>query len=232
MRHLALTRNGSDSIRYRPSMHTPPHRPSPRQRPVGSSGPARDADRDSRITDAALTLLAEGGYEALTMEKTAALAGVGKATVYRRWATRADLVADALETIGFADPSSAEPADVTSLRDDLVHTLIRVTGCLDPQRHRLVTVGLEAAQRHPELANSLRVRFTAAVDQAIAAAVARAHSRGETLPGRPADTMTTATVIALLSYLPALQDRPLETCDFETITDRVLLPLLRCRPEP
>ncbi|MET8682032.1 helix-turn-helix domain-containing protein [Streptomyces sp. NPDC004647] len=213
-------------------MHMP-HQPSPRQRPAGSAGPARDAARDARITDAALTLLSEGGYEALTMEKTAALAGVGKATVYRRWATRADLVADALETIGFADPTSAEPSsEATSLRDDLIHTLIRVTGCLDPQRHRLVTAGLEAAQRHPELADSLRVRFTAAVDQAIAAAVARAHRSGETLPSQPADTMTTATVIALLSYLPALQDRPLEACDFEAITDRVLLPLLRRRHEP
>lgn len=208
-------------------MHTP-HRPSPRQRPAGSAGPARDAARDSRITEAALTLLSEGGYEALTMEKTATLAGVGKATVYRRWASRADLVADALETIGFADPASTEPAgEATSLRDDLIHTLIRVTGCLDPQRHRLVTAGLEAAQRHPELAESLRVRFTAAVEQAIAAAVARAHRRGETLPSQPADAMTTQTVIALLTHLPALQDRPLAASDFEAITDRVLLPLLR-----
>ncbi|MFJ7996529.1 TetR/AcrR family transcriptional regulator C-terminal ligand-binding domain-containing protein [Streptomyces sp. NPDC096310] len=109
---------------------------------------------------------------------------------------------------------------------DLVRTLVRVTGRLDPQRHRLITVGLTAATHHAELAGSLRVRFTTAVEQAIAAALARARHRGETLPGAPADRMTTATVIALLSHLPALQDRPLAACDFEAITDRVLLPLL------
>lgn len=123
-------------------------------------------------------------------------------------------------------PVTLSPSLVT-LRDDLVHRLIHVTGCLDPQRHRPVTAGLEAAQRHPELADSLRVRFAAAVEQAIAAAVARAHRRGETLPSQPADAMTAQTVIALLTYLPALQYRPLAACDFEAITDRVLLPLFR-----
>ncbi len=166
------------------------------------------------------------------MERAAALAGVGKASVYRRWASRADLVADALETVGFADPSGAEPSgDVTSLREDLVDTLIRVTGCLDPERHRLVTVGAMAAIHHPELANSMSARLTTAVDRAIAAAVARAHHRGETGAHPPADTMIAATVVALLSLLPAIENRPLAAADFEAITDRVLLPLL-IQPSP
>ncbi|MGP4000851.1 TetR/AcrR family transcriptional regulator [Streptomyces sp. 8N706] len=213
-------------------MHTAP-RPSPRQRPAGSAGPARDATRDGRITDAALTLLSEGGYESLTMEKIAARAQVGKATVYRRWASRADLVADALETVGFADPGGTEPpGQAVPLRDDLVRTLIRVTGCLTPDRHRLITAGLAAAAHHPELAGSLRDRLVAAVDQAIAAAVARARQHGDALPGTPPDAMSSATVIALLGYLPVLQNRPLEVSDFEAITDRVLLPLLAHRPQP
>ncbi|NYI92362.1 AcrR family transcriptional regulator [Amycolatopsis endophytica] len=183
--------------------------------------------RDRRLTDAALTLLAEGGYEAVTMEKAATVAGVGKATVYRRWASRADLVADALETVGFADPTVAEAAgELTSFRDDLVQTLIRVTGCLDPERHRLVVVAAMAATHHPELANSLAARLTAAVDRAVAAAVARARRRGETRFHAAADTMAAASVVALLNYLPASQNRPLASTDFEAIVDRVLLPLL------
>lgn len=68
---------------------------------------------------AATSLLAEGGYDALTMEAVASRAGVGKPTVYRRWSTRAQLVFE-LDTSG----SVPDPVpDTGSFRDDMIEAL-------------------------------------------------------------------------------------------------------------
>lgn len=57
-------------------------------------GRPRDPSRDGVIREAILRLLGDVGYGALTMDAVAAEAGVGKATIYRRWHTKQDLVVD------------------------------------------------------------------------------------------------------------------------------------------
>src|SRR3712207_9259158 len=81
--------------------------------PVRSSrgGRPRDPSRDDVIRAAILRLLAEVGYGALTMDAVAAEAGVGKATIYRRWRTKQDLVAD---TITELNDRTVTPADTRS----------------------------------------------------------------------------------------------------------------------
>src|ERR671929_840669 len=79
-------------------------------------GRPRDPSRDSVIRAAILRLLAEVGYSALTMDAVAAEAGVGKATIYRRWRTKQDLVVD---TISDLNREEATPPDSGSLEGDL-----------------------------------------------------------------------------------------------------------------
>lgn len=62
-------------------------------------GRAQDSSRDDLIIDAALDLLSSNGYHGLTMTDVVARAGVSKATLYRRWTAKADLVADAVATL-------------------------------------------------------------------------------------------------------------------------------------
>src|SRR4051812_28625258 len=78
-------------------------------------GRPRDPSRDGVIRAAILRLLADVGYGALTMDAVAAEAGVGKATIYRRWRTKQDLVVDTIADLNRAD---ATP-DTGSLEDDL-----------------------------------------------------------------------------------------------------------------
>ncbi len=68
---------------------------------------------------AATALLAEGGYDALTMEAVASRAGVGKPTVYRRWSTRAQLVFELDTSAAVPDPLP----DTGSLRGDLAEAV-------------------------------------------------------------------------------------------------------------
>ncbi|MFF0014954.1 TetR/AcrR family transcriptional regulator [Streptomyces sp. NPDC005374] len=206
-------------------------RSSGRQRPTATRGPVRDAARDARIIAAALDLLAEGGYAALTMEKAAVRAGVGKATVYRRWSSREDLAADAVETLGFAAGPDQEAPHPTTLRDDLVRTLVITSGCTDGNRHRLVAVLLETSRSHAELTAALRERFVAGQRAGISGCLERAMTRGEITdsrverllePGR----LELAAAITLLVHLPSLEDRPLGAEGVARIVDQVLMPLI------
>jgi AcrR family transcriptional regulator len=66
-----------------------------------SRGPGRprSVEADRAIVEATLEMIADDGYHALSMEAVAAAAGVGKATLYRRWPGKRELVADALATL-------------------------------------------------------------------------------------------------------------------------------------
>lgn len=76
--------------------------PAPTRTPAGAAptparpGRPRSAAADQAILHAAREELATSGYSGLTMERVAARAGVAKTTVYRRWATKSDLVVDAV----------------------------------------------------------------------------------------------------------------------------------------
>ncbi len=56
-----------------------------------------DASRDAALRDAALGLLAEIGYDRLSIDAVAARAKASKMTIYRRWSGKAELVVDALK---------------------------------------------------------------------------------------------------------------------------------------
>jgi AcrR family transcriptional regulator len=60
-------------------------------------GRPRSAQSHEAIVRATLSLLAEVGFERLTMEQVQRRAGVGKATIYRRWASKAELVKEAIQ---------------------------------------------------------------------------------------------------------------------------------------
>jgi AcrR family transcriptional regulator len=79
-------------------------------------GRPRDAGADEAILTATVELLADGGIAGLSMDLVAKRAGVGKATIYRRWASKEELVLDALKT---APPTIPTP-NTGSVRGDLV----------------------------------------------------------------------------------------------------------------
>ena len=97
------------------------------------------------------------------MTDVAARAGVSKATLYRRWTAKADVVADAVATL-----SPMKPPHYTglSLRDDLVALMEQVGTCDD--RHEVVTATMEMARSHPELYRTLSNRSAMFVREELA----------------------------------------------------------------
>lgn len=146
--------------------------------PSASTSPRVERSK-AVILDATLALLAEEGVGGLTVDAVAARAGVGKATVYRHWESRAKLIVDAVSTLVHDD----EALDHGSLREDLRTTYERIAQvCSTGVLAQVMPSLAEAASRDPELA-SVHRDFVARRRQHLLAALERAAARGELRPG-------------------------------------------------
>jgi AcrR family transcriptional regulator len=124
-----------------------PDRPVPAARPRRPGRP-RSEEADRAIIDAALCVFAEHGVEGLCIEKVAALAGVGKATIYRRWPGKEDLLLDALAALKSPMPELRGE----SVRDDLVALMQAMAAMYDdPRRAREFTLLLGEGAKFPRL---------------------------------------------------------------------------------
>lgn len=131
------------------------------------------------ILEATLALLAEEGVGGLTVDAVAARAGVGKATVYRHWASRAELILDAVSSLVTED----EAVDRGSLRADLEAAYERIVqACGSSPMAKVLPTLAEAAGRDPELAG-IHKDFVTRRRRHLIAALERAAARGELRPG-------------------------------------------------
>ncbi len=116
----------------------------PHRRP----GRPRSEQADRAILDAALSLFAESGPEGLCIEKVAARAGVGKATIYRRWPGKEDLLLDALAALKVPLPAPKGK----SVRSDLVALLDAMCAeSADPRRARQFALLQGEGLKYPRL---------------------------------------------------------------------------------
>ena len=155
-------------------MTTTTEAPAPRQ-----VGRPRDPRLDTAIVDATLQLLADGGYASLTMEAVATLAGVGKATLYRRYAGKEQLVIDAVATM-------SEPAEVVQgagVRDELVARLEAIRRKSDSSlAGKIFPRLISASAENPELMRNYRRQVLTPRRQAFAAALQRGIDEGLVRP--------------------------------------------------
>lgn len=197
------------------------------RRPAGAAGPPRDPARDARILRAATELLAEGGYPALTMDKAAARAGVGKATVYRRWRSRAELAAEALEHAGLADDVVAVRIGPGEVRAELIATLTTATHAPDTSRADLVAALVDTARQQPDLCDLVHQRYIESLHRAVEEVLTHAVERGDVRPRATRECpLEVSAAVALLLHWQLVRGRELTDDDIEAIVDQVLLPLL------
>jgi len=111
-------------------------------------GRPRSARADRAIIEATLSLFAESGPAGLCIEKVAARAGVGKATIYRRWPGKEDLL---LEAITWLKKPLPEPRG-RSVREDLVVVLQALCEQFaDPRQTREFALLLGEGASYPRL---------------------------------------------------------------------------------
>jgi AcrR family transcriptional regulator len=152
-----------------------------------SAGRPRSAEADIAILEAATAILAERGLAGMSMEEVAARAGVGKATVYRRWPSRGALALDAF----MSEFRSQLPLpDTGTLRGDLLAALRAWSRAVSRTRAGRMLAGLLAeAQRDPQLATAWRERVFDPLRAQHKALVESAARRGEISPDTDADVV-------------------------------------------
>lgn len=117
--------------------------------PPAAPGRPRSEAVTRAILDAVLDLIAEqGSIAAISMEAVAARSGTSKATVYRRWASKEELVAAAVESIK-APPASNLPH--VSVRDDLVRIGKAVRTDVSDKERRILKCIMVESDANPEL---------------------------------------------------------------------------------
>jgi AcrR family transcriptional regulator len=165
-------------------VHRPPGRP-------------RSAEADRAILRAAVDLLADEGYGGVTMEGVAARAGVGKATVYRRWPSKSALVVDAIDA---CRESASRSPDTGSAREDLLAFVRAFMHHLRTSDAGRVMPALVAElSRSPELASAFREGFVQPRRAKVLEAVRRGVERGEVRAGVDPELVADG-VVALLMH--------------------------------
>jgi AcrR family transcriptional regulator len=186
-------------------------------------GRPRDPSRDGVIRAAILRLLADVGYGALTMDAVASEAGVGKATIYRRWRTKQDLVVDTISDLNRAEAAAPDTGSVEGDLREMMHQMVAlITGSTGA-----ATLSLLSTMPHqPALAEAFRNGPLAVWRDSYDRIWERAEQRGEVRPGL-SRSIVAETTSALLVQRWLLTGEPVDDAYADDVLETVVLPLVR-----
>ena len=190
--------------------------------PPQASAPGTVQGRDSAICDATLELLVEVGYDRMSMDAVAARARASKATIYRRWPGKPELVLDAVRSRA---PGLVVPADTGSLRGDLVATYSAAAHGAGAEEAELVAGVLRAMRSAPELGDCVRAQVFESKCAVSRTLVGRAVARGE-LPAGTDPLLLHEVAGALWFHRVLVVGGPVDDAFIAHVVDDVLIPLL------
>lgn len=199
---------------------------------VGIAHRRRGAALEDAILEAAYAELSEAGYASFTVEGVAARARTGKASIYRRWPTRGELILDAVCS---QLPMPVDCGlDMAEIPDDLTtaDAFRAVAGAISqviasPAGDVIRAIKCEAVT-DPELARAIDDRFQGPRREYLLRLLRRGVERGEVRPG--AATVIVADVLpAVLTHRMIMQRQSVTARDLKEIMEQVLLPLIEPR---
>ncbi|HVX44226.1 MAG TPA: TetR/AcrR family transcriptional regulator [Mycobacteriales bacterium] len=194
----------------------------PPDEPVGGRAPGtvRSTGRENAIIDAAMSLVGEIGYDRMTMDAVAARARASKATIYRRWNGKAELVAAGLRR-EFSVAGSEIP-NTGSLRGDLLEILLTLRRRMTEQYHGLLVGLLRAMQDDPAVAGLIRAQLAANKENLRQILLRNSAERNETIEN--IDLIQEVAPAQMMMRI-LVTGEPVDDAFVVHLIDRVLLPL-------
>jgi AcrR family transcriptional regulator len=184
-------------------------------------GRPRSEQAEQAIIEATLDVFAEQGFEGVCFEAVAARAGVGKATIYRRWSNKEELLLAAFASLKSPFP---EPKGV-SVRDDLLAMVeVMCADKADPRKARRYALLLGEGDKYPRLMARYKESVVQPRRDAMRAVIRRGVETGELRP----DTDDEIAMLQLTGAIMAQEKSPDGTLDGEfaaRLVDGLLLGL-------
>lgn len=189
---------------------------------VAAARPRIEGVREQEILDAAIEVLADVGYDRLTMDAVAHRAKASKATLYRRWNSKATLVTEALAR---TKPVPPVP-DTGDLRGDLMAAFCGMGGLTDHDTTSTLGAVITAVTTDPEFAAEFRKQVVGPKAQASRIVFERARDRGELRDDIDLDIVVPALAGIVLHRLFILGEQP-DAALIERALDQIILPAVR-----
>ncbi|MFF1546898.1 TetR/AcrR family transcriptional regulator [Streptomyces sp. NPDC058291] len=181
-------------------------------------------EREAELYEAVLELLREVGYDALTMDAVAARTRSSKATLYRQWGGKAELVAKAVR---HGKPgSSADAVDTGTLRGDLHALTLRSDDCEMEQNSALMRGLAMAVHGNPDLLKAFKEHLVEPEMAEFRRVLQRAVDRGEIRADNPAMDFMPHMMIGAFAARTMLDEQPPTQTFLLSYIDAVVLPAL------
>ncbi|QLL09327.1 TetR/AcrR family transcriptional regulator [Mycobacterium vicinigordonae] len=184
-----------------------------------------DATLDDAILEATLAVVAELGYDRFTMDDVASRAGVGKAAIYRRWPSKAVVVAEAIAHWRRRH-GPVQPPDTGSLRGDLDALVAAVPSYTDADigTIKVIAAVATAAMHDPVLSAAIDDLVLSVPRRIVGSVLDQARRRGEIPADR--DLTLVPDLLVGLNLVRMITGRPLDRLFMRRALDEVVLPLV------
>ncbi|MEN3586441.1 MULTISPECIES: TetR/AcrR family transcriptional regulator [unclassified Streptomyces] len=180
-------------------------------------------EREAELYGAVLDLLREVGYDALTMDAVAARTRSSKATLYRQWGGKAELVVKAIRQ---SKPVEIDEVDTGSLRGDLHALTARDDDCTMERNSALMRGVAMALHQNPDLRQAFREQLVEPETRAFRGLLQRAIDRGELRADCPALDFLVPMLAGGFATRTLLDDQPPTRAFLHSYIDAVVLPAL------
>jgi AcrR family transcriptional regulator len=192
-----------------------------------NSAASRWTEREAELLTVTMDLLHENGYDRLTVDEVAARARASKATVYRRWPTKADLVVAA---VSHSLRHAVVAPDTGSLRGDLLEMAETITRQATALAGTLTAILIEV-RRNPHLSAVVEQHLLHEKRPVTQTILRQAAERGEIHPSR-IDTDLWDILPGYLLFRFLVPGRPVTPETARALVDEILLPGLTSTPAP
>lgn len=189
-------------------------------------GRRRDDTLDTRIIEAAIEVLAKTGFDSMTMDMVAGKAKAGKATVYRRWSSKAELVRDALIWMSRSSVELDRLPETGTLRGDLL-SVLKPYSLEHSERKLRVMAGLGSFfSEHQTLAEEATAGIFVPMTDVNRSIMQRAVERGEISADADIETAC-QVIISMIFYRTVGQNQSFDKDSYAVLLDNILLPALK-----
>ncbi len=194
-------------------------------KPEGKRGRPLDLSRNDVILSATLDLLVDTGFDALTIDAVAARAKVGKATIYRRWPSKTDLVIDAATMLSPLQRLEENLNRNQELRGQLVDMLSIIFQCDDDNAQSRLTAIYTAASSNEKLDKALKNEFYWRHREAIKSIIRPFLKEPHTLTEAEFDLLADIGP-ALITYRGVFIGKPFDRDYVERMVDMLMMPII------